>query len=95
MAIDQDTVRNAANLARLHVNEDDTAELTARLNDILGMVDQLQQADVNDLTPMSHSMDVTQPLRDDVVTESSIRDESQKLAPAAEDGCFLVPKVID
>lgn len=95
MAIDRDTVLKVANLARLQVTEADTGELTTRLGDILQMVDQLQQADVADLAPMAHPLDVTQPLRDDAVTESSIREQAQSLAPASEDGCFLVPRVIE
>ena len=95
MAIDRDTVLKAANLARLHVTDQDTSELTSRLGDILQMVDELQQADVADLAPMAHPLDVTQPLREDEVTESNIRDQAQALAPASEAGCFLVPRVIE
>ena len=95
MAIDRDTVLKVANLARLHVTDEDTSELTNRLGDILQMVDELQQADVADLAPMAHPLDVTQPLREDKVTETSIREQAQTLAPASEDGCYLVPRVIE
>ncbi len=95
MAINQDTVLRAAHLARLQVSEQDCAELTSRLSDILAMVDELQQADVADIQPMAHPLDVHQPLRDDQVTETDIRDQVLPLAPAAEDGCYLVPRVIE
>ena len=95
MAIDRDTVLKVANLARLQVTDEDTSELTTRLGDILQMVDQLQQANVGDLTPMAHPLDVTQPLRDDAVTETNIREQALELAPASEGGCFLVPRVIE
>ena len=89
MAIDSKVVARAAHLARLRVDDSETAELSARLNDILGMVDQLQQADVDQVEPLAH------PLRDDRVTEPDVRDKVLPLAPASEDGCFLVPRVIE
>jgi aspartyl-tRNA(Asn)/glutamyl-tRNA(Gln) amidotransferase subunit C len=53
---------------------------------------------------MSHSQDLNQRLRDDVVTKTNLRDEFQKNAPmlgngsneqAVADGLYLVPKVIE
>ena len=95
MAIDSKVVAQVAHLARLKVDEADSAALSDRLNDILAMVDQLQQADVTDVAPMAHPLDVTQPLREDEVSEPNVRDKALDIAPAAEDGCFLVPRVIE
>ena len=95
MAIDSKVVARAAHLARLRVDDSETAELPPRLNDILGMVDQLQQADVDQVEPLAHPLEVSQPLRDDRVTEPDVRDKVLPLAPASEDGCFLVPRVIE
>lgn len=95
MAIDSKVVARAAHLARLRVDDSETAELSARLNDILGMVDQLQQADVDQVEPLAHPLEVSQPLRDDRVTEPDVRDKVLPLAPASEDGYFLVPRVIE
>jgi len=44
---------------------------------------------------MSHPLDVVQRLRDDKVTESDQRDEFQNVAPATQEGLYLVPKVIE
>ena len=41
------------------------------------------------------AIEVTQPLREDVVTERNRRDDYQKIAPATEAGLYLVPKVIE
>lgn len=95
MAINQDTVLRVAHLARLEVSEQECADLTRRLGDILAMVDELQQADVADISPMAHPLDVSQPLRRDEVTEQDIRDQVLPLAATAEDSCYLVPKVIE
>ena len=95
MAIDSKVVAQVAHLARLKVDPQDSDALSNRLNDILAMVDQLQQAAVDGVAPLARPLDVTQPLRDDVVTEPNIRDKALEIAPAAEDGCFLVPRVIE
>ena len=95
MAIDSEVVARVAHLARLKVDDSETETLSERLNDILAMVDQLQQADVGDVAPLAHPLDVTQPLRDDTVSEPNIRDDALAIAPAADGGCFLVPRVIE
>jgi len=95
MAIDQDTVLQVAHLARLHVSTEQSAALAGRLNDILNLVDQLQQADVDHIAPLAHPLDADQPLRDDVVEPADFRDRVLPLAPASEGSCFLVPRVIE
>lgn len=95
MAIDNQVVARVAHLARLQIDDQDSEELSRRLNDILDMVDQLQQADVDEVEPLSHPLDVSQPLRDDHIEEQDLRDRVLQLAPASEDGCFLVPRVIE
>ena len=44
---------------------------------------------------MAHPTDAFQHLRADEVTESDQRQTFQDLAPLAENGLYLVPKVID
>ena len=44
---------------------------------------------------MAHPLDAVQRLRRDEVTEPNQRDALQAVAPAVEDGLFLVPKVIE
>jgi aspartyl-tRNA(Asn)/glutamyl-tRNA(Gln) amidotransferase subunit C len=44
---------------------------------------------------MAHPLDATQRLREDRVTETDRRDAFQAVAPAVENGLYLVPKVLD
>jgi aspartyl-tRNA(Asn)/glutamyl-tRNA(Gln) amidotransferase subunit C len=69
--------------------------VTQRITEILAMVDQLQAVDTGDVAPLSNPLDATQRLRPDQVTETNRRDAFQAVAPAVEDGLYLVPKVID
>ena len=95
MALSPSEVAKIAHLARLQLSPDEEAAATARLNDILGMIDRLQAADTTSVTPMAHPLDATQPLRDDMVTERDRHEAYQSIAPATEAGLYLVPKVIE
>lgn len=95
MAIEQDEIQKIAVLARIRIADDQIGQLTDRIGEILGMVDQLQSVDTSAIEPLANPLDATQRLRADVVTESDRRDEFQAIAPAVENGLYLVPKVID
>jgi len=95
MALSKEDVVNIAHLARLAVNAKDIPEYEMNLSNILELVEQMNQVDTNNVEPMAHPLDAIQRLRDDVVTESNQREHFQAIAPATEDGLYLVPKVID
>jgi aspartyl-tRNA(Asn)/glutamyl-tRNA(Gln) amidotransferase subunit C len=95
MAIEQDEIEKIAELARVRIAEDQVREVTGRITEILDMVDQLQAVDTTGVEPMANPLDATQRLRADEVTEGNRRDEFQAIAPAVENGLYLVPKVIE
>lgn len=95
MALDKSEVAKIAHLARLHINDSEAAEVANRITDILALIDQMQSVDTDQVAALAHPLDVVQRLRPDVVTETDQRSELQKLAPASEDGLYLVPLVIE
>jgi len=95
MALDKTEVEKIAHLARLHISEDDVEDVTRRITDILALIDQMQTVPTDDVEPLAHPLDVVQRLRADKVTEIDRRDELQRLAPQADQGLYLVPKVIE
>ncbi len=95
MALDKSEVEKIANLAQLHVSDFEAEEVTARITDILALIDQMQSVDTESVQPLAHPLDVVQRLRVDSVTEENQRDKLQKLAPNSEDGLYLVPKVLE
>lgn len=95
MSIEQDEIEKIAQLARIRIADDEIGEITQRITEILGMVDQLQAADTEGVTPMANPLDAIQRLRADTITETNQRDAFQAIAPAVENGLYLVPKVID
>ncbi len=95
MTIEQDEIEKIAELARIRISPGQIGDVTRRITEILRMVDQLQAVDTRDIDPMANPLDATQPLRADQVTESNRREAFQAIAPAVENGLYLVPKVIE
>jgi aspartyl-tRNA(Asn)/glutamyl-tRNA(Gln) amidotransferase subunit C len=90
-----DQIAKIAELARLELSATDAAALQQELNGILAMVDRMQTVDTRAIEPMSHPQQAMQRLREDDVTERDLREKHQAIAPATEDGLYLVPKVIE
>ena len=95
MALDKAEVEKIAHLARLHISEADTEEVTTRITDILTLIDQMKTVNTESVEPLAHPLDMVQRLRADVVTEINTREQLQALAPESQDGLYLVPKVIE
>lgn len=95
MAVTLNDINKIAHLARLGLSDEEKSRYTDSLNNILGLIDDLQAVNTQGIAPLSHAVDVTQPLRPDVVTENNQRDAYQQIAPAVQDGLYLVPKVIE
>ena len=95
MALDTDTVRRIAKLARLHVEEDALAPLADELNNILGWVEQLDEVDTEGAEAMTSAGEMVQRLRVDVVTDGHVQDKVLANAPAEAYGFFVVPRVIE
>lgn len=95
MSLDQSDIEKIANLAKLAVNENEAVELSNALSRILELVDTMEKVDTSSVEPMAHPLHMAQRLREDCVTEVNVRDKVQQIAPAAENGLYLVPKVIE
>jgi aspartyl-tRNA(Asn)/glutamyl-tRNA(Gln) amidotransferase subunit C len=95
MAIDRDTARRVAHLARIEVAESDLDHLAAELSGILGFMEQLNEVDVAGVEPMTSVTPMALKWRADVVTDGGFRDRVLENAPDARAGFFAVPKVVE
>jgi aspartyl-tRNA(Asn)/glutamyl-tRNA(Gln) amidotransferase subunit C len=95
MAVDADTVRRVAHLARIAVADDEVTGLRGELNAILAFVEQLTAVDVEGVEPMTSVTPMAMKMREDKVTDGDIADAIVQNAPATEDHFFLVPKVVE
>lgn len=95
MSLTPEQVLKIAHLARLNLSEADIALYTPQLSNILGFIEQMNQADTSQVEPLAHPLDLSQRLRADNVIESDMRAKFQQIAPRVEAGLYLVPKVIE
>jgi aspartyl-tRNA(Asn)/glutamyl-tRNA(Gln) amidotransferase subunit C len=95
MAIDVDTARKVARLARIRVDEGDLAALAEELSGILGFMEQLGEVDVTGVEPMTGVTPMRLTRRADVVTDGGIQAAILANAPDAREGFFAVPKVVE
>lgn len=95
MALTLTEVHRIAKLSRIALTDADATATQAKLDSIFGLIAQMQAVDTTGVAPMSHPQDVVQRLREDRVSETDQRAAFQAVAPEAEAGLYLVPKVIE
>lgn len=95
MTISTADIARIAELARLRITDAEAEDVRSKLDAIFGLIDELNAIDTAGVVPMAHAQDVAAPLREDRVTEHDQRALFQNVAPAVEDGLYLVPKVIE
>lgn len=102
MALNDTDVARIARLARIELPPDQRGHAQAELNGILHLIERLQAVDTQGVDPLAHPLsaheDIVLRLRQDAVTETASEARRAELlanAPDAQDGLFLVPKVLD
>jgi aspartyl-tRNA(Asn)/glutamyl-tRNA(Gln) amidotransferase subunit C len=95
MALDRDTVRKIARLARIKVKDEELDHLAGELGQILSFVEQLDKVDTANVEPMTSVVEVLLPMRDDVVNDGGDAEKVLRNAPAGTHGFFAVPKVVE
>jgi aspartyl-tRNA(Asn)/glutamyl-tRNA(Gln) amidotransferase subunit C len=93
-------VQRLAHLAQLELTDVEATQTLDKLNGIFALVEQMRAVDTTDVAPLNHPIaalqnDLSLRLREDVVSETNRREDYQRVAPATQDGLYLVPKVIE
>lgn len=95
MAVDNETVRRIAFLARLKVEQEKLEDTQSEFNKILNWVEELGEVNTDNVEPLVSVNDEALSLRQDEITAGHISEEILKNAPAQEFGYFVVPKVVE
>jgi aspartyl-tRNA(Asn)/glutamyl-tRNA(Gln) amidotransferase subunit C len=93
--MDKKTIIKIANLAKLEIKDDKLNDIASSLEKILNLVDEMNDVDTDNVTPMSHPLNLKQELRKDEVKEANQRDLFQKDNENTDNGYYKVPKIID
>ncbi len=99
MSLSHDQIRRIARLARIAIRPEESEAALERLNRVLGLIEEMRAVDTSGIEPMAHPLEAHLPggqrLRPDRVTEPGQPQIYQSVAPAVEDGLYLVPKVVE
>lgn len=95
MSMDKNTVRKIANLARIHVTDEEVEKLAPQLGGIMGWIEQLAEVNTDNVEPLASPVEMAQRLRDDRVTDGGIQQDVLANAPETTSGFYVVPKVVE
>ncbi|MGE0072074.1 MAG: Asp-tRNA(Asn)/Glu-tRNA(Gln) amidotransferase subunit GatC [Thiomonas sp.] len=99
MSLSLADIDRLAQLARLDLSAAERSQMQTDLNAFFAVVEQMRAVPTAGVQPLAHPLSAVQDmplrLRDDVVTEGDIRDAALRNAPDAQDGLFLVPRVVE
>lgn len=95
MSLSTEEVKKISLLARLAISDEEAQQYSESLSEIFDLVEQMNAIDTTGIEPMAHPQDISQRLREDVVTAVDEREKFQSIAPATEDNLYLVPKVLE
>jgi aspartyl-tRNA(Asn)/glutamyl-tRNA(Gln) amidotransferase subunit C len=95
MKINRNQVEQVARLARLALEEEELDALTGQMDAILGYVDKLNALNTDGIVPTAHAVPMENAFRADEVKPSIGVEKALQNAPAADGGCFKVPRVIE
>jgi aspartyl-tRNA(Asn)/glutamyl-tRNA(Gln) amidotransferase subunit C len=95
MALTLAEVEHIADLARLHLSDEEKARFREQLSAILEYAERLNRLDISAISPTATVLPLRTVLRPDEVTPSFPRDKLLANAPAAEAGMFRVPPVLE
>lgn len=87
-------VHRLAGLARIAMTDQEAAKLASELEVIANSVARINQFVGPDVPATSHPIPLTNVMREDVVVPTLSQAESLAMAPASEDGRFLVPQIL-
>lgn len=92
MQIDDKLLSKLERLGMIEIEEDKKEEIKSQLSEILGFVDNIASLDIQTL---SSKTELKTPMREDIPQDSQIQQDVLSHAPRAEDGYFIVPKIIE
>lgn len=95
MALTLNDIHKVAHLARIEISTQEAQATLNKLSGIMDLIADMQAVDTTHVEPMSHAQDLSQRLREDVITKINERALFQENAPAVAEGLYLVPQVIE
>ncbi len=88
-------VKRLAEMAHISLTDEEIAQIAEELEAITSTVDKIQEVAADDVPPTSHPIPMVNVVRPDTVGPTLDRESVLAAAPAAEDGQFAVPQMLE
>lgn len=95
MALSLEDIKKISQLAKININPEQEEIVLKKLKNILNLVEKMQSIDTEGVEPMSHALDISQPLREDKAMPSLNKEKYLKLSAKSNEHYFIVPQVIE
>lgn len=100
MTITEEKAKQIAFLSRIKIDDNKLQDIVSDLNNLLNLLEELNEVKTENITPLTSIAQITEcyscfPIREDKVVVENILDEILANAPEAQDGYFMVPKVVE
>jgi aspartyl-tRNA(Asn)/glutamyl-tRNA(Gln) amidotransferase subunit C len=95
MALSLEDIKKISQLAKININPEQEEIVLKKLKNILNLVEKMQSIDTEGVEPMSHALDISQPLREDKAMPSLNKEKYLKLSTKSNEDYFIVPQVIE
>ena len=95
MEITKQEVERIATLSRIKFDDNEKEEMRKHLQNILKHFEMLDSVDTSKVGATAHILDAVNVLREDKAEPSMNRDELLSNAPEKDEGCYIVPRVVE
>ncbi len=95
MQIDNKQIRYLAALSKLRFTEEEAANISSELKEIIEYTNILSELDTDGVEPLSHVFNIVNVMREDEALPSASREEILMNAPNKNDEAFIVPKTVE
>jgi len=95
MAATDVDIKYIAHLARIEITPEEEKNLHDKLGNIITFIEKLKELDVTNVEPTAHAVPMVNVTRTDEITPSLPHGEAMRNAPAAANGLFVVPKIVE
>lgn len=95
MSLSREQVLHVARLARLALTEEEVEKFRRQLSQIIEHAERVMALAADDVPPTAHSIPRVNVFREDEVGECLPQSKALSTAPAAEQGRFKVPRIIE
>lgn len=93
--VTESDVRRIAEYARIGLTEEEVASMTVDLNSVIETLKPITEYNLEGVEPTFHPIgSLSNVMREDVEGTSFTQEVALSNAPAAQDGCFLIPSIL-